>query len=109
MRNVILIPLSFASLLLEEPSGNAATLLERVVDDIDHHSLYADSGTWKLLRHGERESFPASSRSSIIDSRCHVPGEARRFEWMEQDSRHGFPSSNAISSGVHLFMVSSFR
>jgi hypothetical protein len=54
MRNVILIPLSFASLLLEEPSGNAATLLERVIDDIDHHSLYADSGTWKLLRHGER-------------------------------------------------------
>jgi hypothetical protein len=45
----MLIPLVSASLLLEEPSGNAATLSERVIDAIDHHYLYANSGTWKLL------------------------------------------------------------
>jgi carboxyl-terminal processing protease len=46
----MLITFFFASLLLQEPSGNAATLAERVVDAIDHQYLYAESGSWRALR-----------------------------------------------------------
>jgi carboxyl-terminal processing protease len=46
----MLITFIFASLLLQEPSRNASSLSDRVVDAIDHHYLYADSGSWKALR-----------------------------------------------------------
>jgi carboxyl-terminal processing protease len=47
---VMLITFAFASFLLQEPSGNAATLAKRVVDAIDHQYLYAESGSWRALR-----------------------------------------------------------